>query len=47
MAAIGIRMSPNQKTGDENIILSMPENTAANGIAGQKLLWTGKKGIGT
>lgn len=38
IAAIGIRNRPSQKTGDENNSLSMPENTAAIGIDGQKLL---------
>lgn len=38
IAAIGIINRPSQKTGDENNILSMPENTAAIGIDGQKLL---------
>lgn len=38
IAAIGIRNRPSQKTGDENNSLSMPANTAAIGIDGQKLL---------
>lgn len=38
IAAIGTKINPNQNTGDENINLSMPENTAAIGIDGQKLL---------
>lgn len=38
MAAIGMMKRPSQNTGDENNILSIPTNTAANGIDGQKLL---------
>lgn len=38
MAATGIMHSPSQKAGDENSNPSMPTNTAANGIDGQKLL---------
>lgn len=38
IAAIGIMNNPSQKTGDENNNLSMPANTAAIGIDGQKLL---------
>lgn len=36
IAAIGIMNNPNQNTGDENRILSIPTKTAANGIDGQK-----------
>lgn len=38
MAAIGMMNNPSQNTGDENIMCSMPTNTAASGIVGQKLL---------
>lgn len=38
IAAIGMINRPSQKTGDENKSLSMPANTAAIGIDGQKLL---------
>lgn len=38
IAAIGMMNNPSQNTGDENSICSMPTNTAASGIVGQKLL---------
>lgn len=38
IAAIGIMNNPSQKTGDVNSNLSIPANTAAIGIDGQKLL---------
>lgn len=38
MAAIGIINNPSQNTGDVYNSVSMPANTAAIGIVGQKLL---------
>lgn len=34
-----MRIKPNQNIGDENMMWSMPVNTAATGIVGQKLLY--------
>lgn len=38
IVAMGIRNNPNQNTGDENKIWSIPKNTAATGKVGHKLL---------
>lgn len=38
IAAIGMMNNPSQNTGDVNNSLSIPTNTAAIGIDGQKLL---------